>query len=290
MLKKIVVVAVLLTVGVVIALQMQARRATDSAAAFKPQAGASAEVRIADLERALAAQIDRARTLETRVTELESRLGERSGNAGGQAAGQWRGGPQGGERVAEIREMFSENGRPDPTAMRERLRERQQQRLVEAGFTAERAAWIERRTQELEVQAMQARYEAQRNGRPGQGQIDPQSALRTEMGDAEYERYLTATGRPTEVQVMGVLASSAAEKSGLQAGDQIMSYAGTRVYDMRELENLTRQGSPGESVTVEVRRNGQSVQVQVPRGVLGVEGGGRGGPPGGRGPGGFGRP
>jgi S1-C subfamily serine protease len=89
---------------------------------------------------------------------------------------------------------------------------------------------------------------------------------------------------------MDVLASSPAEKAGLQAGDQIVSYAGTRVFDMRELESLTRQGNPGEAVTVEVKRNGQSVQVQVQRGVLGVEGGGRGGgpPPGGRGPGGFG--
>jgi C-terminal processing protease CtpA/Prc len=217
------------------------------------------------------------------VAELESRLGERR-EPGGLPPG------MGDERLAAVRERFGENGRPDPAAMRERARERQQQRLIEAGFTAERAAWIERRTQELEVQAMQARYEAQRNGRPGQGVVDAQAALRSELGDAEYERYLTGTGRPTEVQVMDVLASSPAEKAGLQAGDQIVSYAGTRVFDMRELEALTRQGTPGESVTVEVKRNGQSVQVQVQRGVLGVEGGGRGGPPGGRGPGGFGRP
>jgi membrane-associated protease RseP (regulator of RpoE activity) len=109
------------------------------------------------------------------------------------------------------------------------------------------------------------------------------------MGDAEYEKYLTATGRPTQVQVMDVYASSNAEKSGLKPGDQIVSYAGTRVFEMNELNALTRQGTPGESVTVEVKRNGQTVQVQVPRGMLGVTGGGGGG---GRGPGGFpgGRP
>jgi C-terminal processing protease CtpA/Prc len=89
------------------------------------------------------------------------------------------------------------------------------------------------------------------------------------------------------VRVIEVLASSSAERSGLQAGDQIVSYAGTRVFEMSELNALTRQGNPGESVTVEVQRNGQPVQVQVPRGVLGVQGvqggGGRGGPPGGGG-------
>jgi S1-C subfamily serine protease len=140
---------------------------------------------------------------------------------------------------------------------------------------------------------MNAQYEAQRTGRPTTGQTDVQRALRSELGDAEYERYLKATGRPTEVQIMDVLASSSAERSGLQPGDQVVSYAGTRVYDMRELNALTREGGAGESVTMEVRRNGQTVQVQVPRGPLGVSGGGMrgpgaGGPPGRQGgPGGF---
>jgi S1-C subfamily serine protease len=171
--------------------------------------------------------------------------------------------------------------------MRERLREQQLQRLVAQGFTRERAEWIERRTQELEVQALNAQYEAQRSGRPAQGAMDVESALRSELGDTDYERYLTATGRPTQVQVMDVLASSSAERSGLQPGDQIVSYAGTRVFDMRELNALTRDGSPGESVTMEVRRNGQTMQVQVPRGPLGLQGGGLRGGPGAGGQGGF---
>jgi serine protease Do len=84
---------------------------------------------------------------------------------------------------------------------------------------------------------------------------------------------------------MDVYATSNAERSGLQVGDQIVSYAGSRVFDMRELNALTREGSSGESVTVEVRRNGQTVTVQVPRGPLGVSGGAARGP-GGGGPGG----
>jgi S1-C subfamily serine protease len=92
---------------------------------------------------------------------------------------------------------------------------------------------------------------------------------------------------------MDVLASSAAERAGLQPGDQIISYAGTRVFDTRELNSLTRQGTPNESVNVTVIRNGQTVNVQVPRGPLGVSsggggrGGGRGGPGGGLPGGGF---
>ena len=82
----------------------------------------------------------------------------------------------------------------------------------------------------------------------------------------------------------------------VKPGDQIVSYGGARVFDMGDLNSLTRQGNPGEVVTVEVKRDGQVVQMQVPRGVLGVEGGGggrrgggfQGGQPGGFGPGGFG--
>ncbi len=72
---------------------------------------------------------------------------------------------------------------------------------------------------------------------------------------------------------MSVLATSAAERPGLKAGDEILSHGGTRVFDTRELTSL-------------------SMQVSVPRGPLGVTapGGGRpgglpGGGPGGGGPG-----
>jgi len=71
-----------------------------------------------------------------------------------------------------------------------------------------------------------------------------------------------------------VLASSPAERSGLKPGDEIVAYAGKRVFDLRELNNLTFQGTPGESVVVEVRRDGQSVQLVLPRGPLGITGGG----------------
>jgi hypothetical protein len=292
MARKIGLVAVLLAVGVAIALYWRGITPDEaSEAEFRPDAGASAEARISELERALAAQIERGRALDARLAQLEARQGQggpRRGEAG-------TGNRPGEDQVAALRDRFGvevgEDGRPDPVAMRERARERQLQRFVDAGIPRERAEWIERRTEELEVQAMQARYDAQRTGQPVEGLLDPQRALRKELGDAEYERYLTATGRPTQVQVSNVLASSAAERAGLQPGDQIVSYAGTRVFDMRELNALTGEGAAGESVAVEVRRNGETVQVQVPRGPLGLTGGGlrgprEGGPPGG-GPGGL---
>jgi S1-C subfamily serine protease len=90
------------------------------------------------------------------------------------------------------------------------------------------------------------------------------------------------------VRVMDVLATSAAERSGLRAGDEIVSYNGKRVFDPRELNTMTSQTAAGGSVTVEVNRDGQTMQVTVPAGPLGVTaaGGGRQGPGGPGGPGG----
>lgn len=285
MIKKFGLVALLVASGVAIAYFLRGGFADGEAAdTFTPRTDASAEERIAHLEQALAAQVDRARTLEGRIAGLEARLAGqgRDEGAGNARREPTQADPERAQRIAEMRERFTQEGPADPAAMRERARERQLDRFVEAGFTRDRAEWVMRRMEELEVQAMQAQYEAQRSGQPGAAPIDPQRALRGELGDAEYERLLTATGRPTQVQVMDVLASSSAERSGLQPGDQILSYAGTRIFDMRELNALTREGAPGESVTMEVRRNGQTIQVQVPRGPLGVSGGApRGGGPGG---------
>ncbi|MEJ0098348.1 MAG: PDZ domain-containing protein [Pseudomonadota bacterium] len=272
MVRKIIIVVLLLGAGVAIAMYLHGGPAPKPVETFTPRTGASDADRIADLERALAAEVERGHALETRLGELEGRLGQRFGAN--------RGGAEGAtEDRRNARAQFG-NGNFDPAAMLEQRRQRQIDRLVAAGFTADRAEWINRRTQELELQQQQAQADAQRNGTPFR-RVDTETALRKDMGDAEYEKYLSALGQPTNVRVMDVLATSAAEKSGLKAGDQIVSYAGTRVFDNDDLTTLTRQGTPGETVTVEVQRDGQTVQVQVPRGVLGVQGAG------GRGPGGF---
>jgi S1-C subfamily serine protease len=136
------------------------------------------------------------------------------------------------------------------------------------------------------MQAMQAQYEAKRDGRPPPSENFEATTLRTDLGDQDYERFLAAQGRSTSVNVMGVLASSPAERVGLQAGDEIVSYDGRRVFDAQELNELTlgganASGSTSASVVIDVRRNGQSMQIVVPRGPIGIWGGApgfRGGP------------
>lgn len=168
-----------------------------------------------------------------------------------------------------------------PIAPRQRFRLRSGEgridALTEAGFALDRAQQIERRVEELRVAAMQARYEAARNGASANAPVgeffDMSATLRSELGDADYERYLTAMGQPTQVDVFSVLSSSAAEQAGIEPGDRIVAYAGERVFDVRELNRAVLVGEPGEPVVVDIVRAGQPLQLVLPRGPIGISGG-----------------
>ena len=218
--------------------------------------------RLVALERALDEEIVQRAALEERVADLASQLealGERPAFAAGPP------------------------DQPLDPAVAERMRLRREgrvrdertvvDRLVSAGFAPDRAEWLNRRVEQLRLEALQEQYDARREGRAPRPGLDD-GALRAELGEADYERYLTAMGRPASINVTGVLASSPAERSGLQPGDEIVAYDGKRVFDVRELNELTIEGTPGESVVVDVRRDGQNVQLVMPRGPIGIYGGG----------------
>jgi membrane-associated protease RseP (regulator of RpoE activity) len=247
------------------------------AAASSP---AASTARLALLEGALAAEVEQRVALEARLGELAGEVEELRASAA--RAPEARGADQRDLRGpdAAAREALREQLRNGAPPQGEALERRQIDRLVAAGFAPDRAEWINRRTQELRVQQMQAQYEATRAGRPVDSamQVGTDTALRKELGDAEYERYRDALNRSTSVDVMQVLASSPAESAGLRPGDQIVAYNGARVFDVAELNALTFQGSTGESVVVEIRRDGQPLQLVVPRGPLGITGGFRGPP------------
>jgi membrane-associated protease RseP (regulator of RpoE activity) len=240
--------------------------------AFEPSRVGADPVVAARLD-ALRAQVERevtARTaLERAVAELAAEVRElqaamaappRAGDAPSEAFD---------PRPPFMREQGTGPGERGPAL------ERQVERLVAGGFAPARAEWIARRSEELRMAAVQARYDALRAGRdPNTAVAREEQTLRNEIGDDEYERYLTALGRPTTVNVFDVLTSSPAEQAGLLAGDQIRSYGGKRVFDMRELTDLTLEGTPGEPVVLEVVRNGQSLQLVIPRGPIGIAGGG----------------
>lgn len=288
---------VILGVGAGAAVLLYTRSAPEPTTSLLVATGDAENV---DVQKSLEALDRRVRDLTAQVQALQSagRPGgppmERTA-ANGEArrgpGGDWqanRGGQMNAEQEAAMRQRMEE--------MQKQREERDNERIRAAGLTPERVAGINRRIDELRVAAQQAQFEAQRTGQRVEN-TNIEAALRKDLGDSEYEKYLKATGRPTEVRVMEVLATSAAERSGLKPGDEIVSYNGKRVFDSRELNTMTAQTSAGGAVTVEVKRNGQTMQVSVPAGPLGVTagaGGRQGGPdggfggPGGRGGGGGG--
>jgi hypothetical protein len=161
--------------------------------------------------------------------------------------------------VRQFRDMDSTEGR---VAM-----------LVEAGFALDRAEWITRRESELRMEALQAQFDARRAGEefnPFAQRLSAGNALRTEIGDAEFEQYLEASGRPVTVTVGSVLEASPGQRAGLQPGDEIVRYDGQRVFNTQDLNGQTVLGEPGEPVVVELLRDGGPMQIVLPRGPIGV--------------------
>lgn len=280
-----------LAAGFVLATFMQPDDGDD----WRAPAGASLEERVVALERRVASEAASRLALIDEIEALRAELEA----AGTRAAAEPASGTSRAARVPELPLRAGASGAPTaedalaglesvrarieegvrrrrgPTA--EELEQRRIQRFVDAGFTVARAEWIEQRTAELQMQRLEAQYEAARSGDPSRGRNLPsvEETLRAELGDAEYERYLEASGRPTRVGVRSVLPSSPAAQVGLRPGDEIVSYGGTRVFDMDDLNRLTLEGRPGETVVMEVMRDGQPLQLYVPRGPVGISGGGR---------------
>lgn len=149
------------------------------------------------------------------------------------------------------------------------------ERLVEAGIDPGLAGWIVQREQELQMDSLQARYDAGRSGDAtdySRERYSSSAALRQELGDENYERYLEANGRSTSVGVSSIIGSSPAQAAGLMPGDEIVRYDGNRVFSMSDITEATMIGEPGQSVVVDVMRDGLTMQVVMPRGPLGITG------------------
>jgi predicted metalloprotease with PDZ domain len=153
--------------------------------------------------------------------------------------------------------------------------------LIAAGFAPDQAQALIDRESQIRLEIMNESYEAQRQGEafnPYTVQQAMQTELRTELGDDSYARYLEATGQPTSVGVAEVLENSVGQLAGLQTGDEIVGYNGERVFNLRDLQALTLAGEPGETVAVDIVRDGQPMQLYMSRGPLGITGGGFRGP------------
>ena len=155
--------------------------------------------------------------------------------------------------------------------------ERRVARLVDGGFSEDEARRILEQESESAFKALQSVWEAQRSGESidrYSGEFDPQAIMRSEMGDDAYARYLEVQGQPTAVRITQVLGGSPGSEIGLQPGDQLVRYAGERVFSVNDLRKSSMDGNPGEDVVIEIERDGTLIQLSLPRGPIGITGAG----------------
>ncbi len=221
---------------------------------------AGTEERIRALEAAVAEERNARMLLEDELQALYAALDE---------LGETRSRETGNDQQRETSPQFPDARTEGSDADTARRRDR----LVTAGFSEDRAEWILRRESELQMASMQAMYEYRRSGeRPDNFELlrDPSQALRTEIGDSEYEQYLEAYGYPTSVAIGSVLESSPGQRAGLQPGDQIVAYGGERVFNYSDLAQRTMAAEPGQPVVVDIVRDGVPMQVVMEGGPIGI--------------------
>jgi C-terminal processing protease CtpA/Prc len=184
----------------------------------------------------------------------------------------------------EAESTLDERAEPRSAVTREERRQRfarrnspegRAERLVNAGIEPGLASRIVQREEELQMESLRARYEAGQNGDPSdfyREQTSTTSTLREELGDTDYARYLSANGRSTSVGIGAVIGSSPAQLAGIRPGDDIVSYGGSRVFTMNDINMASLDGVVGENVVIDIVRDGIPMQVVLPRGPLGITG------------------
>jgi len=150
--------------------------------------------------------------------------------------------------------------------------------LVAAGIDPSVATQIKQRTDQWSLQRLELIDQASREGWRRSDQFQDRMSelreerpdVRSELGDADYDQYLYLSGETNRVQIASIIDGSAAQLAGVENGDLMRSYANQRIYNTRELQGATREGSRGEIVPITVERAGQLIALELPRGPLGV--------------------
>jgi len=146
------------------------------------------------------------------------------------------------------------------------------QRLMAAGFSAYDAERIFALEAEAQLQFIDTMSNpALRRGLAAHEIItDLGENLREYLGDYGYENYLRSKKLPTAVEVIRVAKDSAGASAGLRQGDEIMRYAGRRVYNIGDLNRLVQQGQSGQRVSIQVMRQGNIETLEIPAGAIGI--------------------
>ena len=65
------------------------------------------------------------------------------------------------------------------------------------------------------------------------------------------------------IRISGVTPGGAAEEAGLQAQDVLLNYDGETIEDMQSYSNLLRESEPGDTIAIDVLRDGQTISIEA---------------------------
>ena len=148
-------------------------------------------------------------------------------------------------------------------------------RFLAAGFDPDQTAQLKKRVSEIEMERLYLRHRASRESwlrtpEYYEAVRELRQGMKEELGEDAYDRFLFASERPNRLLVKSVMESSPAEQTGLQPGDIIFRYDGSRIFSSRDFRDATTRGEMGETVPMEIRRGGEIIEIELPRGPLGV--------------------
>ena len=150
--------------------------------------------------------------------------------------------------------------------------------FMNAGFSEDRATYLVEHIAQRAMERLYLRDKALRENWMGTDRFrdamqaieDGEQALRTELGDEDYDRYLYASGNADRVRIDTIIPGSPAQEAGLRAGDTLRGYDESAIFTIGEVRSSTSSGVAGELVRVSYLRNGVSGYAYIPRGPLGV--------------------
>ena len=212
----------------------------------------SAEDELASLRIALAQEVEAREQLAREVAALREQVGS-AGAASRESAMSPAQTPGSGAQ----RSMFDGNS------------------LVSAGMAPADAQELRSRWESSELEKIQLIDRATREGWLGTAKYQQEltsidASLREGLNEADYDRYLYATGRNNRARVTDVLANSPGEAAGFKAGDTVLSYDGKRVFSIEELRELATRSRAGDTIRVEVLQDGEVETLTVPGGPIGL--------------------
>jgi hypothetical protein len=150
--------------------------------------------------------------------------------------------------------------------------------LVSAGVNPDIADDILGRMRQQQFRRMELRNLMRRNSSSDTRQYrdelreldENRISLRSELGDDNYDQYLIVSGLNNRVKVSSVVAGSPAELNGVQKDDVILYYGGQKIMNVYDMQQAASGGDIGGFVNVEILRDGNRMNLTVPRGTLGV--------------------